>query len=624
VAAPLVSVLVRVSAGDEVGLARSLAALRGWRARRWEAVPAATWPDALARARGDLVVLLSAGERLVPATLGRIAALLAREPDAELCYADDVGLLRPAWSPEYLLTALYVDRAFVVRRGALEAVGGLRAEFDPVPEWDLVLRLAERRAFLHVPAVLLERRSEAWRAVDDPALVDAGRRAVEAACRRRGLDAAVEALPTPGTHRVRRKVRAGVSASIVVPFRDGAALLERCVASIRGSGAHEIVLVDNGSVEASTASLLRRLRDEPAVKLVAAPGPFNFSRLVNLGVAESRGDVVCLLNNDVEARDAGWLEALVEHALCPEVGAAGAKLLYPDGSVQHAGVVFGGPAGPDHVLRFAPGDDPGPGAMAGVVREVSAVTAACLAVRRQVFTSLGGFDEALPVAYNDLDFCLRARARGLAVLHVPHATLLHHEGAARGRDDAATAALAAMRARWGAAFERDAYTRLSEVAPPGWLVRQGRRLRWLAGDLAEAWRGVGESRRALVRPPPPAGLALIGGEPVARRGHANRYRLRLVNVGPGPAAVRVEVQGRLQLPEGERRFRAATEEVLAPSSALELTCETDWTDRFVLVRGLPWAPAGAAGAVCGRCELVAIARVGGASESLRIAQAVGA
>src|SRR5262249_49695252 len=148
---------------------------------------------------------------------------------------------------------------------------------------------------------------------------------------------------------------------------------------------------------------------------------------------------------------------------------------------------------------FAPGDDPGPGAIAAVVREVSAVTAACLATRRDTFASLGGFDETLPTAYNDLDFCLRARARGLAVLFVPHAPLLHHEGAAGGGDDAAAAAFAAMRARWGAAFERDEYTRLGDVAKPGWAVRQGRRLRWLAGDVAEAWRGVGAAGRAVAR-----------------------------------------------------------------------------------------------------------------------------
>jgi GT2 family glycosyltransferase len=621
VAAPLVSILVRAAAGDDAGLARSRDALRGWRSRRWEVLAGASWREVLARARGDLVVFLAAGERLVPATLAHLAARLAREPDADLCYGDEVGLARPAWSPEYLLTALYVDRAFVVRRRAIDAVGGLRAEFEPVPEWDLVLRLAERRAFLHVPAVLLERAAGAWRPAD-PALVDAGRRAVEAACRRRGVDAAVEALPAPGTYRVRRTAPARASASIVVPFRDGAVLLERCVASSLAAGAREIVLVDNGSVEAATASLLRRLRADPEIRLVAAPGPFNFSRLVNLGVAESRGDVVCLLNSDVEARDAGWLEALVEHATRPEVGAAGAKLLYPDGSVQHAGVVFGGPAGPEHVLSFAPRDDPGPGAIAGVVREVSAVTAACLATRRDTFASLGGFDEALPTAYNDLDFCLRARARGLAVLFVPHATLLHHEGAARGRDDAATAALATMRARWGAAFDRDEYTRFPVVEPPGWIVRQGRRLRWLAADVAEAWRGVGGGGRALARAATPAGLALLAGAPVARRGHANRYRLRLVNAGDAPAAVRVELRGRLHTAEGERRFGTATDEVLGPSSALELTCETDWTDRFALARGLPWASAGATGAASGWCELLAIARVDGSTEVLRIHQAV--
>jgi len=219
--------------------------------------------------------------------------------------------------------------------------------------------------------------------------------------------------------------------SILIPFRDGAALLARCLRSIRDKTSYrhyELILIDNGSVEKRTQKLLAREKDAPGVTVVRADEPFNFARLNNRGAAAARGECLLLLNNDIEVLAPDWLAAMLEHCTRPEVGAVGAKLLYPDGRIQHAGVTVGKDDIAAHAFHLCPADEPG----AQTVRNCSAVTGACLMTRKQLYHELGGLNETdLPVAYNDIDYCLRLREKGLLVVYTPRAELLHRESASR-------------------------------------------------------------------------------------------------------------------------------------------------------------------------------------------------
>ena len=221
---------------------------------------------------------------------------------------------------------------------------------------------------------------------------------------------------------------------IVIPFKDRVELLRDCLRSLRATigRRHEIVLVDNGSVEARTRRFLARVATRRGVKILDAPGPFNFARLCNGGAAAAAGDHLLFLNNDTEALESGWLDRMLALAAGPTVGAVGATLLYPDRTIQHAGVCPRADGVWVHPYRGQPEDTPGDGGELRRVRVVPAATAACLLVRRDHFLAVGGFDERYPTTFNDIDLCRRLRRRGLLVLVTPDAKLLHYESLSRG------------------------------------------------------------------------------------------------------------------------------------------------------------------------------------------------
>ncbi|MHB8594936.1 MAG: glycosyltransferase family 2 protein, partial [Acidimicrobiales bacterium] len=282
-----------------------------------------------------------------------------------------------------------------------------------------------------------------WRAVAGSTAGDAGakpwaheasRRVVEDAVARRGIDGAVETGPFPGAYHVRRRVQGRPRVTLIIPFRDQAALTARCLASLDadpGYDNYELVLVDNGSTEPETMALRDRL-GAPGIRVLEYPGTFNWSVVNNLAAAAGSGELLLFMNNDVEASRPGWLHALVELAQRPDVGAVGARLLFPNGVVQHAGVTLGinGIAG--HLFMGMPGGETSYFGWDRVVRPYSAVTGACMMTRRDVFESVGGFDEELTVALNDVDYCMRVVDAGYAVLYTPHAQMTHHESVSRG------------------------------------------------------------------------------------------------------------------------------------------------------------------------------------------------
>jgi O-antigen biosynthesis protein len=341
--------------------------------------------------------------------------------------------LKPDFSPDFLLSSAYVGRPLAVGSSLAAELCGLVATGSAELEHDCALRACEAaETVVHIPEVLCHRSAAPHAPVGPVSL-----RHVQEALRRRGEGDAVASGPVAGTHRLFPPAKTGTPVSILIPFRDEPRLLRTCVDSISSTtgGIHasvELVLIDNGSTDPETLTLVERLAAYPDVRVVSDPRPFNWAALNNGGARQARGEVLLFLNNDVEAHRSGWLAALCAQAVRPDVGAVGARLLYPDGRLQHCGLVVGLTGAAGHVLGGLSRDAPGYLGMATSRRECSAVTGACLATRREVFDLLGGFDEALGVDLNDVDYCLRAAAKGYRTLYEPEAELIHHESPSRG------------------------------------------------------------------------------------------------------------------------------------------------------------------------------------------------
>ncbi len=408
---------------------------------------------ALTLATGELVAFLDHDDELSPHALRLVVEAATAEPTADVVYTDEDKLdadgerydpfFKPEWSPDLLLSYAYLAHLTAVRRSLVAELGGLRSELDGSQDWDLALRATERaRAVVHVADVCYHWRSlptsTSSGAAAKPWAFEAGRRVLEDALARRGGGEVVQSPRFPGRYHVRRALARRPLVSAVIPFRDEPALLATCVASLRAAPGYdrfELVLVDNGSELPETAELLERLTGQPGVRVLRDPRPFNWAAINNAAAEQAEGELLLFANNDIEAHVPRWLHAMVGHALRPEVGAVGARLLYPDQTIQHAGVVIGlgGIAG--HVLRGLPADQPGYASMAIQTRNCSVVTGACMMVRRDVFEQIGRFDEELPVAFNDVDFCLRLREKGYLLVYEPLAELVHHESRSRGHTD---------------------------------------------------------------------------------------------------------------------------------------------------------------------------------------------
>jgi GT2 family glycosyltransferase len=401
----------------------------------------------LAVSEGEFVLPLVPGALLRPHALLDLALTANSVPSAELIYSDEDGVdaagerggwrFKPAWSPNLLEARNYLGHVTLIRRETVRALGGWDEQASE-HQHDLFLRLTghiEPRAIVHLAKILVHGASE----TDTPLLGRPRRTAV---------------------------VEEGPRVSLIIPTRDNADVLETCIRSIRSRtryANYEILVIDNGSVEDKTKKLFAELANDQSIRILPMAGPFNFSKLNNAAAREATGEILGLVNNDIEVTRAEWLGEMVALAMRPETGCVGAKLLYPDGRIQHAGVMIGlgGVAGHGH--RFASAEDPGYLGRLRSVQNVSAVTAACLLIRKQVFDRVGGLDESLTVAFNDVDFCLKVRTAGYLNLWTPFAELIHHESVSRGRDLTPTKArrfadeYATMQRRWGASLLSDPY-----------------------------------------------------------------------------------------------------------------------------------------------------------------------
>lgn len=395
----------------------------------------------------EWALVLQAGDALPIHALYWMACA-AQSPGLRVIYADEDRLDRtgrrvhPDFKPDFswpcARSMRFPGEPVALRADVLAAGGGVRVDDCANGCYDAVLRVldvppaVDAGAVAHIPAVLLHRRPRGADAVADASAMEAVRRHLA----RRGLAATVEPMRA-GTWRVRYVLKDQPLVSVIVPTRDRLDLTRRCIESLRQLteySNYEILLVDNQSTDPEAIAWMREQAGKGVVRLLAYAKPFNYAAINNMAVRAARGALVCLLNNDTEVVRPDWLAEMVAQALQPDVHVVGAKLLYPDGLVQHGGDLVGVGGVANHANAWLDRDDPGPGGRALVAQEYSAVTAACLLTWRERYLALGGLDERhLPVAFNDVDYCLRVREAGGHVVWTPHAILVHHESATRGQ-----------------------------------------------------------------------------------------------------------------------------------------------------------------------------------------------
>ena len=406
-------------------------------------------------AEGEYLALFDHDDVLAATALYEIAAELDAHPDAALIYTDEDKIdgedrrfdpyFKPDWNPDLLLAQNYTSHLSVFRTDLIREIGGFRKGLEGSQDWDLTLRVIEQidpAQIRHIPRVLYH-----WRAVPGSTAlqlaeksypVDAAKRALLEHFERTGET--IELLTVPGDHwRIKHPLpNPPPLVSLIIPTRNALKLVRQCVESVQNKSTYpryEILIVDNNSDDPDTLTWFDEVQAH-GVKVVKYPGVFNYSAINNFAVQHAKGDVIGLLNNDVEVINPDWMEELVSQAIRPGIGAVGAMLYYPMNTVQHAGVILGlgGVAG--HPFKEFPRNDQGQKNRLRLVQNYSAVTGACLFVTKERFLEVGGLDEAkLAVAFNDVDLCCKFLAAGYRNLWTPFAELYHHESATRGIED---------------------------------------------------------------------------------------------------------------------------------------------------------------------------------------------
>jgi glycosyltransferase involved in cell wall biosynthesis len=440
--------------------------------------------SALALATGDYIALMDHDDEIPAHALFVVADAINRHPHADLIYSDEDKIdadgrrydpyFKSDWNEGLFLSHNMISHLGVYRTALVRAVGGFREGYEGSQDYDLALRCVEQTTgdrIVHLPFVLYH-----WRAIpgstahapeEKSYAYTAALRALNDHFLRRGYRGEVVHTQSRGLYRARFAVpEPAPLVSILIPTRDSHHILSACVNSLLNKTTYpryEILIVDNQSSDPETLSYLETLTRDPRVRVLRYDLPFNYSAINNFAVRQARGEVICLLNNDIEVITPDWLGEMVAHAMRPDIGAVGAKLLYPDDTVQHGGVVLGlgGIAG--HAFHRLPRSAPGFAGRAIIGQELSAVTAACMVMRRDVYELAGGFEEGhLKVAFNDVDFCLRVKRLGYRIYWTPHALLYHHESKSRGIDDTPekrarfASEVAYMRANWAEWLDDDA------------------------------------------------------------------------------------------------------------------------------------------------------------------------
>ena len=440
--------------------------------------------SALEIATGDYIALMDNDDLLPPHALAYMALAAHQHPQAGLIYSDEdkvtednvrqAPYFKCQFNYELFLSQNMISHFGVYRRSVLEEIGGFRVGYEGAQDWDLALRVIEKvgpENIVHVPRVLYHWRifpgSTALALEEKDYALKAQIESITSHLQRIGKpDTQVYPAPgIPGLLRIKHRLPDPLPlVSIVIPTRDRVELLSMCVNSILEKTAYpnyQIVVVDNGSTDEKALAYLDSIAKDERVKVIRADIPFNYSALNNLGVAQTDGEYLVLMNNDIEITQTDWLEEMLAFACQPDIGCVGAQLWYPNNTLQHGGVVLGIGGVASHAHKGIPRGNFGYFGRASAHQMFSAVTAACLMIRKSTYQAVDGFDETLKVAYNDVDFCLKVRAQGLRNLYNPFASFIHHESASRGSDQEGSnqqrlaAEAAIMKQRWGALIADD-------------------------------------------------------------------------------------------------------------------------------------------------------------------------
>lgn len=442
---------------------------------------------AITLATGAYVTFLDHDDLLAPNALLAVAEALQQQPRPLFLYSDEDKIdgtgrrvnphFKPDWSPDLLCAQNYITHLMVAERKLVESAGGFRLGVEGSQDHDLALRLTEQlppALIHHIPQVLYHWRitenSTALHADAKGYTASAGIKALEDHFHRIQQEEVIVRLGSlPNTYRAHYPLpKPAPLVTLLIPTRDRLDMLKPCISSIiekTSYASYEIIILDNGSIEPETHNYFSEIQAKHEhIRVLRYDRPFNYSAINNYGVAHAKGTVIGLINNDVEAIHSGWLTEMVSHAVRPEIGCVGAKLYYDDGTIQHAGVILGigGVAG--HAHKYFAGEAHGYFSRLQLIQNLSAVTGACLLVRKAVYEAVGGLEEThLSVAFNDIDFCLKVREAGYRNLWTPYAELYHHESKSRGPDDAPDKQarfqreVAWMKTRWGAQLNSDPY-----------------------------------------------------------------------------------------------------------------------------------------------------------------------
>ncbi|HEY9629584.1 MAG TPA: tetratricopeptide repeat protein [Coleofasciculaceae cyanobacterium] len=442
--------------------------------------------SALTLASGEFIALLDHDDVLTPDALYEMVSLLNQHPEADMIYSDEDKLneqgeriypyFKPDWCPDSFLARMYTCHFGLYRRALIDRIGGFRLGYEGSQDYDLVLRFTEQTDnIFHIPKILYHWRMHAESAAGGveakPYAYEAAKRALADALERRNEPGKVVGNTRfPGAYTVRYHIADRLTdypkVSIIIPSRNLGSVLDRCLQSIFSQSTYpnyEVIVIDNGSNESKALETIATWqRHQPQrFKSYKFNVPFNFSRINNFAAKKARGSYLLFLNNDTEVIAPDWIEAMVEQAQRQSIGAVGGLLLYPDSTVQHAGVLLGIQGIANHGHRYFEAHTPGYFTQIATVNNYSAITAACLMCRREVFEQVGGFDEQLAVAYNDVDLCLKMLQVGYRNVYLPHVQLYHHESRSRGYEKTSEKMQRLkqeselMRKRWGKKLESD-------------------------------------------------------------------------------------------------------------------------------------------------------------------------
>ena len=411
--------------------------------------------EAVALATGEYLMLCDHDDTLEPDALYEIIKAINEKDNPDVLYTDEDKVsmdgkhyFDPNFKPDYNLFRLrennYICHIFVVKKALTDRVGLLRTEFDGAQDYDFIFRCCEEAdKVVHIPKVLYHWRCHMDSTAADPEskayAYQAGRRAIKEHYQRMGIDASVEMTERPGWYRSYVKIQDNPKISIIIPNKDHIDDLELCLFSLTKRSTYknyEILIVENNSEKPETFEYYKKLPDRyPKVKVLTWEKEFNYSGINNFAAEQAEGIYLLFLNNDVEILTPQWMEEMLQICQQKDVAITGAKLYYPDDTIQHAGVVLGlgGIAG--HIMCKASREDPGYFGRTVTVQEISAVTAACMMIRTEDFWNAGGFDETFQVAFNDIDLCMKVRAAGKKIVFTPYAELYHYESKSRGLED---------------------------------------------------------------------------------------------------------------------------------------------------------------------------------------------